>query len=295
MGLYDPLIDWRDNKWRQADKIVAHFPHRIETYYEPFLGSASVLYQLLGRDISVRRFECSDTCKPLIAFWQVVKDNPSRLVEEYTKNWWMLRRDDKACYEAMKQNFAVSNDPILFFSLLNFTLSIGSMFSETGSFTGRYNRDGRTPESVAKLAEEWGRRFADRYVWFFERDYRQISPKEGDLVYLDPPPAESWGHIGEFDYGELFGWLRQLRCDYFLSLRTDQGHDKQTVEVPAELYNEHVVIKKDLHERYVENLYIRRRKSLIAGSAVSTTGRSKMRGVAQTRTQEPRIRTRPRS
>ena len=158
MGLHHPLIKWRDNKWRQADKIVAHFPHRIETYYEPFLGSASVLYKLLGSNISVRRFECSDTSKPLIAFWQVVKDNPSRLVEEYTKNWRMLRRDDEACFEAMKQKFAVSNDPILFFSLLSFTQFTYSMFSESGSFTGRYHREGRTPGEVARLTEEWGRR-----------------------------------------------------------------------------------------------------------------------------------------
>jgi len=41
----------------------------------------SVLYELLGSDIEVGRFECSDSCEPLIALWQVVKDDPGGLVE----------------------------------------------------------------------------------------------------------------------------------------------------------------------------------------------------------------------
>ena len=57
-------------------------PPPIATYYEPFLGGGSVLYELLGTDIEVGRIECSDACEPLIALWQVVKDDPNGLVEE---------------------------------------------------------------------------------------------------------------------------------------------------------------------------------------------------------------------
>jgi len=66
---------------------VVRFPRQIATYYEPFLGGGSVLYELLGSDIEVGRIECSDACEPLIALWQVVKDDPNGLVEGSSASW----------------------------------------------------------------------------------------------------------------------------------------------------------------------------------------------------------------
>jgi DNA adenine methylase len=73
------LIKWTGGKRRQAHRIVECFPRRINTYFEPFLGGGSVLYELLGSDVRVRRIECSDTCVPLIELWQIVRDDPGTL------------------------------------------------------------------------------------------------------------------------------------------------------------------------------------------------------------------------
>ena len=56
-NLQHVLIKWTGSKRRQAGQIVAKFPRQIATYYEPFLGGGSVLYELLGSDIEVGRFE----------------------------------------------------------------------------------------------------------------------------------------------------------------------------------------------------------------------------------------------
>lgn len=79
------LIKWTGGKRRQARRIVEHFPRKIATYYEPFLGGGAVLYELLGRDIHVDRIECSDTCVPLVEIWQVVRDDPDGLMRRYTE------------------------------------------------------------------------------------------------------------------------------------------------------------------------------------------------------------------
>ena len=47
----------------------------------------AVLYELLGSDIEVGRIEFSDICEPLIALWQVVKDDPNGLVEGSSASW----------------------------------------------------------------------------------------------------------------------------------------------------------------------------------------------------------------
>jgi D12 class N6 adenine-specific DNA methyltransferase len=52
VGLHHTLIKWTGSKRRQAKQIVAQFPRKIATYYEPFLGSGSVIYELLGTKTS---------------------------------------------------------------------------------------------------------------------------------------------------------------------------------------------------------------------------------------------------
>ena len=78
------LIKWTGNKRLQAAHILAYFPAEIATYYEPFLGGGSVLGRLLDSDIRVGRYECSDSFAPLIALWNLVKDEPDRLIDGYS-------------------------------------------------------------------------------------------------------------------------------------------------------------------------------------------------------------------
>src|SRR3954464_14005568 len=97
-NLQHVLLKWTGSKRRQARRIVEHFPRKIATYYEPFVGGGSVLYELLGSDIQVDRIECGDTCVPLIELWQVVRDDPEGLVRRYAEMWAMLRSQGKGFY-----------------------------------------------------------------------------------------------------------------------------------------------------------------------------------------------------
>ena len=133
------LIKWTGSKQRQAKSIVAEFPRKIATYYEPFLGGGSVLYWLLGSDIKVERFEVSDACEPLIALWQVVYDNPEELIEEYAKNWRLLQVYGAAFYHEVRQAFNDSKNPHLFFFLLR-TCRFGHVrFNQAGEFNGGFH------------------------------------------------------------------------------------------------------------------------------------------------------------
>ena len=74
-----PVIKWSGSKRSQAGTIASLFPE-FETYFEPFLGGGSVLIQSRPK-----RAICGDVCEPLIEFWNMIKDNPMKMIKDYTK------------------------------------------------------------------------------------------------------------------------------------------------------------------------------------------------------------------
>ena len=71
----EPVIKWSGSKRKQAEKIISFFPKKIETYYEPFCGGASVFGRLIHSNISVKRYVISDLNGDLISLWnEIIKD-----------------------------------------------------------------------------------------------------------------------------------------------------------------------------------------------------------------------------
>ena len=84
------LLKWIGNKQRFANTIVSNMPSTFNNYYEPFLGSGAVLAELLHQDATklfpnFNHAYCSDILPFLIDIFKSVKDNPTELIEYYTK------------------------------------------------------------------------------------------------------------------------------------------------------------------------------------------------------------------
>ena len=240
------LIQWTGGKRRQARRIVEHFPRKIKTYHEPFLGGGAVLYELLGSDIRVDRIECGDTCAPLIHLWQVVRDAPEGLVRRYAESWATLQSKGKEFYYEVRERFNRTHDPHLFFFLLRTCRNGLVRFNRDGEFNSGFHgtRPGMTPQTVEAMLADWWRRLGSREVHFAVRDYREVSTGVGDLIYLDPPYASKDGryYIGRIDFPELFDWLRGQRGDYLLSLTGFLGDVDRTIAVPGDLYDERLLL-----------------------------------------------------
>jgi DNA adenine methylase len=240
------LIKWTGGKRRQARRIVEHFPRKIATYHEPFLGGGAALYELLGSDIRVERIECSDTCVPLIQLWQVVRDDPESLVRRYAEGWASLRSQGKGYYYEVRDRFNRTGDPYLFFFLLRTCRNGLVRFNRDGYFNSGFHgaRPGMDPETVGAVLAGWWRRLGRQPVRFAVRDYREVSSAPGDLVYLDPPYRNEDGkyYSGMIDFPEFFAWLRGQRGDHLLSLNGTLGGVDRTVAVPGDLYDEHLLL-----------------------------------------------------
>ncbi len=152
------LIRWMGSKSYLAQQIVANFPPKIATYYEPFLGDGSVLYELLGSDIEVDRIEVSNIYKPLIALWTIVKNDPIRLVKQYDIHWRNLQQHGPSYYYKVCKDFDRTTDPHLFFFLLRTSGVEQVRFNQAGEFNGSFNLRylGIAPEKVEKLYQGMG-------------------------------------------------------------------------------------------------------------------------------------------
>ena len=109
MGLRAPvqpfttqLLKWIGNKQRFAHEIIAFFPERFGTYFEPFLGSGAVLGTL-----TPSRAVGTDILEPLVQIWCALKEDPEQL-----KDWYRARHErligdggKVEAYEAIKVNY----------------------------------------------------------------------------------------------------------------------------------------------------------------------------------------------
>ena len=93
-----PFIKWSGSKRKQAPYIVSKFPKEINTYYECFLGGASVLHDLFNyiacSNISCKHIVCSDINKDLINVWNMFKnpDTRQKLYDGYCELHKALKR-----------------------------------------------------------------------------------------------------------------------------------------------------------------------------------------------------------
>lgn len=240
------LIKWTGSKRLQAGKIVAQFPRQIETYYEPFLGGASVLFELLHSDIEVGRFEVSDLCGPLIDLWRVVAEDPDSLIRDYIRHWRRLQKRGASYYYDVRREYNQDNDPYRFFFLLRTCRNGLVRFNAEGKFNPGFHgaRPGMSPKRVVSILKEWERRLASKDVRFRALDYRRITAQPGDFLYLDPPylTKDARYYQGQFDLDKFFVWLKKQPCDYVFSLNGFLGDQDRKVDVPKDLFNEHILL-----------------------------------------------------
>lgn len=202
---------------------------------------------MLGRiDIRVDRIECGDTCVPLIELWQIVQDEPDGLLRRYAEDWAALRSQGKGYYYEVRDRFNRTGDPHLFFFLLRTCRNGLVRFNRRGEFNAGFHqgRPGMGPGAVEVVLDDWRRRLSHRPAWFSVRDYRETNAEAGDVLYLDPPYQTQGGgyYSGMIDFGAFFGWLRDQRGDHFLSLNGAIDGGDRMVDVPADLYDEHLLL-----------------------------------------------------
>lgn len=277
MSSFQPCIKWSGSKRSQAKKILEYFPRKIETYYEPFCGGASVFRALVDSDIEVGNYVLSDSNPHLINLWQRIKTFPKMVSDRYRELWNEMHdykksvKEKQAFYNSIREGYNKTFNPCDFMFLMRTCYNGMARFNKDGKFNSPYhlNRDGINPDALTNIILDWHIVLNQFDVEIECCDYTEIHPEKGDFVYLDPPYNGTKGlYMGSFDSGKMFDWIRDLDCSYALSYDGKSGKEDRTFAVPEDLYDAHVylesgnssfkrIVKSDSHAIVKESLYIK--------------------------------------
>ena len=191
---------------------------------------------------------CGDICKPLIDLWKEIRDNPDGLAEEYELRWKRLQNEGYTAYYEIRNDFNKGKSPYDLLFLSRTCVNGLIRFNEKGDFNNslHYSRPGIKPSSLKNIIVDWSEHVKNSE--FFAEDYAvtTANAKSGDVVYLDPPYFHTKGrYFGTIDFDAFLLYLEDLNqkdIKYILSFDGIRGDNNYTVDLPKDLYKQHIFI-----------------------------------------------------
>ena len=246
---FQPVIKWSGSKRSQSEDIIKRLRKDVdyETYYEPFCGGCSVLFQLLHSGIKFKRYICSDKNRGLIDLWNEIKENPDDVANRYREMWEELNIDDdksrkREYFYKVRKRYNESKIPYDFMFIMRTTTNGMPRYNKNGEFNNSFHitRNGIIPDTLEVIINQWSKVLNDFNVEFVFRDYSEINSGKNDFMYLDPPYSNTKGmYYGIIDYEKFWEWLRIQNGDYMLSFDGKTTSENMTYEVPKDLYSIH--------------------------------------------------------
>jgi DNA adenine methylase len=253
MSNNDVLVKWTGSKRIQAPKIVEHFPDEIDTYYEPFLGGASVFYCLANSGKKVKKYVLSDINASLIGIYKLVASDPDSLMADYTTRWTELKKQGQDYYYATRTEFNKDKDPKKFFFLLRTCRNGLVRHNKKGEFNSGFHqkRDGMVPATLQKTVNSWHKAFTENNVEIKVASYDHVVTTEGDLLYIDPPyvtPENSWAYFGMIDLERMYEWLRNSPGKLIFSFNGFKDGIDCRINIPGDIYDREVLVYNGLNK-----------------------------------------------
>ena len=249
-----PIIKWIGSKSFQSKEIIKYFPKFMDTYYEPFCGGCTVLYQFLkSKGHHANRYVCSDINGDLIDLWNTIKRDPQGLFDEYSRMWEEMknlstRQDKRKYFEMVREEFNQTRSPYCFFFLMRTCTNGIPRYNKFGNFNNTFHitRDGIRPDRLRKILFDWSETLNEYNVLFRRCDYKDIlsTMTLDDFAYLDPPyeMTRSTGkYFGKIDYYDLFDRLRVL-TDRGIKFGLSFNNVGEDVVVPGDCFEDQIIL-----------------------------------------------------
>lgn len=177
-----PFVKWVGGKRSIIEQLKLRLPKQFNNYYEGFVGGGALFFEIIN---DIKKAYLSDLNLDLIITYKVIQKDPNILIDalkEHKKN-----HTEKYYYRIRAQHnlddsFSVASRLIY----LNKTCFNGLYrVNKKGEFNvpiGSYVNPGICQEDNIKACSQALKKAIIEY-----KDYSQITAKEGDFCYFDPP------------------------------------------------------------------------------------------------------------
>lgn len=209
-----PLLRWAGGKSWLTNFLDQYLPTKFNNYYEPFLGGASIALFLKQKGLLNHNVLLSDMNKNLINFYEIVRDQPTKIILELKK------------YQNEKEEYYLERNKIYRSSIKK---AAQFYYLNRTSFNGIYRENLNGKYNVPYGFKTYSKLFDNEQILDFSKhiknmrfsvcDFFDISQDidKGDLVFLDPPYTVAHENNGFVQYNQhIFSWEDQERLAQLL-------------------------------------------------------------------------------
>jgi len=239
MSVIVPPIKTHGIKTKILPWILSHVPSDYEVYYEPFMGSGVV-----GFNIKPAHAVFADTNRHVIAFYEALKYGdiePDGVRDFLEREGEKLRDSDGSYYYEVRERFNESWSPMDFLFLVRSCFNGVMRFNKSGKFNVPFCKNPKrfSIAYITKIVNQVKSVFElihDHDWKFLCQGFSDtlIEPCRLDLVYCDPPYlGRNTGYYDGWTLEEeqcLFESLSKGKYKFMLSTWSDRGHQ----------HNEHI-------------------------------------------------------
>lgn len=172
-----------------AGAISVYIPENIDTFYEPFAGSAAMTIYAAHHNLA-KRFILGDTLEPIIELWKNIINNPYKTADQYLLIWNGQQNSDISYFNKIRDRYNQNFDPNDLLYLLCRCVKNAVRFNAVGKFTQSVDkrRLGMSPEKMraAILGASHllkGKSELRAGDWLLTTK----DASNSDFIYMDPP------------------------------------------------------------------------------------------------------------
>lgn len=182
-------IPYQGSKRNLAATIARYLPDPIDTFYEPFCGSAAMTIFAAHHGLA-ERFVLGDSLEAIVELQRAIIENPVETAAQYRHLWQGQGDDDPGYFNRVRDSYNSGGDPVELLYLICRCVKNAIRFNRHGSFTQSVDkrRKGMRPERMESAISGVSRLLRGR-VEFRAGDWVETTAdaKLADFIYMDPP------------------------------------------------------------------------------------------------------------